>query len=107
MKSFGLHPEAYQDLNEIWEYIAADNIEAADRIVEEVFAAIGSLVAFPNQGFKRADLTSRPLRFHPVRNYVIVYAPDEQPLLVIAVLHGRRNPRTVAAILRGRRESQL
>jgi plasmid stabilization system protein ParE len=93
-------------LNEIWEYIAADNIEAADRIVEEVFAAISSLVAFPNQGFKRTDLTSRPLRFHTVRNYVIVYAPDEQPLLVIAVLHGRRNPRTVAAILRGRQESQ-
>jgi hypothetical protein len=32
----------------------------------------------------------------------IAYAPDERPLWVIAVLHGRRNPRVLAAILRGR-----
>jgi hypothetical protein len=33
---------------------------------------------------------------------MIAYAPDEYPLLVIAVLHGRRNPRVMAAILRAR-----
>jgi len=42
------------------------------------------------------------LRFQPVREYVIVYAPDEKPLAVIAVLHGRRNPRVLAAVLRSR-----
>ena len=31
--------------------------------------------------------------------YLIVYAPDEKPLWVVAVLHGRRNPRLMAAIL--------
>jgi len=33
---------------------------------------------------------------------LIVYAPDKQPLHVIAVVHGRRDPRVIAAILRGR-----
>jgi len=37
-----------------------------------------------------------------VRDYLIAYAPDECPLLVIAVLHGRRNPRVMAAILSAR-----
>jgi hypothetical protein len=37
-----------------------------------------------------------------VRDYSIVYAPDEKPLAVIALLHGRRNHRTIAAILRSR-----
>jgi hypothetical protein len=37
-----------------------------------------------------------------VRDYVIAYAPDEKLLAVIAVLHGRRNPRVIAAILRAR-----
>src|SRR5229473_2339404 len=32
MKEFVLHPEAYRDIQEIWEYIAADNLTAADRI---------------------------------------------------------------------------
>jgi plasmid stabilization system protein ParE len=26
-----LHPEAYTDLDEIWEFIAADSLDAADR----------------------------------------------------------------------------
>lgn len=57
---------------------------------------------FPRQGHKRADLTSRPLRFLLVREYLIAYAPDEKPLWVVAVMHGRRSPRVMAAILRGR-----
>ena len=31
-----------------------------------------------------------------------VYAPEELPLWVIAVMHGRRSPRVMAAILRSR-----
>jgi plasmid stabilization system protein ParE len=59
---------------------------------------------FPHQGHKRTDLTSRALRFCRVRDYLIAYAPDEKPLWVIAVIHGSRNPRVLAAILRGRQE---
>ena len=29
MSGFVLHPEAHKDLEEIWEHIAADNLEAA------------------------------------------------------------------------------
>jgi plasmid stabilization system protein ParE len=68
----------------------------------EIYEAIRALVPFPQQGHRRPDLTSRPLRFHPVRDFLIVYAPDEKPLVVLAVLHGRRNPRIIAAMLRGR-----
>jgi hypothetical protein len=42
------------------------------------------------------------LRFIVVREYLIAYAPEEKPLWVLAVLHGRRSPRVMAAILRGR-----
>jgi len=102
MSGFVLHPQAYTDLEEIWEYIAADSLDAADRVREEIYDAIQSLVPFPYIGHSRPDLTARPLRFQSVRDYVIAYAPDEKPLAVIAVLHGRRNPRVLAAILRGR-----
>ena len=102
MSGFVLHPQAYTDLEEVWEYIAADSLDAADRVREEIYEAIQSLVPFPYIGHSRPDLTARPLRFQSVRDYVIAYAPDEKPLAVIAVLHGRRNPRVLAAILRGR-----
>jgi toxin ParE1/3/4 len=102
MSEFVLHPAAVGDLEEIWEYIAADNLDGADRVREEIYDAIQSLVPFPYVGHARPDLTSRPLRFQTVRDYVIAYTPAEKPLAVVAVLHGRRNPRIVAAILRKR-----
>ena len=102
MTGYDFHPEAVLDLDEIWEFIAGDNPAAADRVIADILATLDKLVTFPNQGHKRPDLTSRPLRFTLVREYLIAYAPDEKPLWVIAVLHGRRNPRMMAAILRGR-----
>jgi plasmid stabilization system protein ParE len=77
MSGFVLHPQAYADLDEIWEYIAADNVDAADRIREEIYEAIQSTVPFPYIGHSRPDLTSKPLRFQVVREYVIAYAPEE------------------------------
>jgi plasmid stabilization system protein ParE len=40
MSGFVLHPDALTDLNEIWEYIAADNPGAAGRVLEEIYEAI-------------------------------------------------------------------
>jgi plasmid stabilization system protein ParE len=102
MTGYDLHPGARLDLDEIWEFIRADNLDAADRMIAEILSAIRALVPFPNQGYKRPDLTSRPLRFILVHEYLIAYAPDEKPLWVAAVMHGRRSPRVMAAILRGR-----
>ena len=102
MTGYDFHPEAALYLDEIWEFIAGDNLDAADRVIADILAALDKLVPFPNQGHKRPDLTSRPLRFSLVREYLIAYAPDEKPLWIVAVMHGRRSPRVMAAILRGR-----
>jgi len=59
-------------------------------------------VSSPEQGYRRPNLTSRQLRFKLVREYVIAYAPEKRPLWVMAVFHGRRSPRVMAAILKGR-----
>jgi len=102
MSGYALHPEAFADLDEIREYIAENSPDAADRMIIEIFEGIAGLVPFPRQGYRRPNLTSRPLRFKLVREYVIVYAPEKQPLSVVAIFHGRRSPRVMAAILRGR-----
>ncbi len=102
MSGFTFHPDAVSDLDDIWEFISADNLDAADRVVAEILSTIGNLVRFPGLGHKRPDLTSRPLRFALVREYLIAYAPDEKPLWVVAVIHGRRDPQIMAVTLRGR-----
>jgi plasmid stabilization system protein ParE len=97
-----LHPEVYGDLDEIYQYIDNFNHAAADRVLDEFLAAFDSLTLMPHQGFRRPDLTSRPLRFKVVRKYLIAYTPDQQPLWIVAVIDGRRSPRVIAALLRGR-----
>jgi toxin ParE1/3/4 len=99
---YALHLEAYADLEDIRYYIAQENPDAADRVISDIFDTLRSVVAFPHQGHRRPDLTSRPLRFILVREYLIAYAPEEKPLWVVAVIHARRNPRIMAAILRDR-----
>jgi plasmid stabilization system protein ParE len=101
---FILHSEEAQDITEIWKYIAAENVQAARRVRMDILEAIRNLVPLPHSGYRRHDLTSRPLRFWRVRNYLIAYAPDEKPLWVIAVMHGHRSPQVMAAILRGRED---
>ena len=77
MTGYDFHPEARVDIDEIWEFIRADNFDDDDRTITEISAAIRGLVGFPNQGHKRPDLTSRPLRFTVVAEYVIGYTPSE------------------------------
>jgi plasmid stabilization system protein ParE len=103
IQGFELHPGAASDITGIWEFIANDNPRAAGRVREGILDAIRRLVPFPQQGHLRADLTSRSLRYQTVHDYLIAYAPDEKPLLIVAVLHGRRSPRVIAAILKARK----
>lgn len=98
---FKLHPDASQDIIEIWEFIASNNTVAANNVSEQIFKTINLLVEFPDMGFRRPDLTSKPLRFQISGNYVIAYAPDKNPLLIVGV-DTRRNPRVLASILRNR-----
>ena len=104
MSGYALHPDAFADLDEIWEYIAENNLDAADRVLADIHDVLRTLAASPHIGHRRPDLTAQPLRFHVARDeYLVAYAPDEKPLWVVAIVHGRRNPRLMAAILRDRR----
>ena len=59
MTGYDLHPEAFDDIDEIAAYIGQDSPEAAHRVVDEIYNAIGGLVPFPHQGHRRTDLTNR------------------------------------------------
>src|SRR5690348_6569249 len=104
MIGYELHPEARADLDEIWDYIAAESVSASARVIEEFLQQFKSLAPFPHRGHRRPDLTSRPLRFIRVWDYLVAYAPERKPLCIIAVIHGHRSPRVMAAILRGRED---
>ena len=47
MSGYVLHPAAYDDLEDIWEYLAADNIDAADRVRDEIHEPSALCCLFP------------------------------------------------------------
>jgi plasmid stabilization system protein ParE len=77
-QGFELHPGAAQDITEIWQFIAEDSPPAATRFREDILEAIRKLASLPRQGRQRPDLTSQPLRFQTIRDYLIVYAPPRE-----------------------------
>jgi plasmid stabilization system protein ParE len=96
--AYQLTPRALSDLDDLWNYIAEDSVEAANRVESAILAACDSLARHPLLGSKRSEITPLPVRFWTVSrfpNFIVVYRPDTNPLQVIAVLHGKRNIRAV------------
>ncbi len=91
MKSFTLSPQAFLDIDEIWEFIAKDDMDAADRVRDEIFEAFGKLADMPGMGHLREDLAREPLRFWSVYSYLIIYRPESRPMEIVRVLHGARD----------------
>jgi antitoxin ParD1/3/4/toxin ParE1/3/4 len=91
MISYILAPEAVQDLHDLWDYIAAENVDAADRVIDALFAAFERLVAMPGLGHTREDLTDQPLRFWTVGAYLVIYRAEQTPIEIIAVARGGRD----------------
>ena len=91
MSAYTLGLDASLDLNDIWEYIAEDNPDAADRWIDRLFEAFHALARTPGLGHKREDLTSCPVLFWPVGSYLIIYRSGLRKIEVVAVTQGSRD----------------
>ena len=76
---------------EIWEYIAQDNMDAADCVTNEIHEAVVMLAKNPGLGHVRKDLTSKSVRFWPIYSYLIIYNPATHPLEIVRILSGYRD----------------
>lgn len=92
MKAYEFSPEARDDLQEIWVYIAGDNLAAADALEADIYRACELLAKSPHLGHRRTDLTDEPVLFWPVRGmYLVIYLRETQPLKIVRILHGARD----------------
>jgi plasmid stabilization system protein ParE len=91
MNEYVLGLDAELDLDEIWEYIAQDNIQAADRWIAKLFEAFDALARTPGMGHKREDLTTLPILFWPVGAYLILYRVKSERVEIVAVTQGARD----------------
>lgn len=91
-----LTEQAEADLDDLWAYIAANNPDAADRLVDAVLDGSRLHVRLPDSGRSRDDL--RPgIRCFVVSPYVVYYRHVEETIEVLRVLHGARDISSVFA----------
>ena len=96
MGKYFLSPEALEDLDTIWEYIAKDNPEAADRVVESAYRDCANLAAHPQLGplarFPNNDLPD--IRFFVLTdfpNYMIFYRITTDGVDIVRIFHGAQD----------------
>ncbi len=83
-------PKAYKDLFEIWNFIAADNIAAADAWIDKLNAQFLLLASHPLIGRVREEL-AKEIRSFPIGRYVIFYLPDTNGVTIVRILHSARD----------------
>ncbi len=96
MSGYVLAFDAEFDLDEIWEHIAADSIEADlidrnARWIEKLFDAFEALGRTPGVGHRHEDLTPHPVLFWPVGANLIIYRGERRPVEIVAVTQGSRD----------------
>ena len=88
--TFRYSQQAEDDLLQIHDHIAAHSIQAATRFVAHLHDNCVRLSEMPGVGVSRDKL--RPgLRQWVVSEYLILYRLDADGLLVVRIIHGRRN----------------
>jgi toxin ParE1/3/4 len=87
-----LAPQARAELDDIWDYITRESgsIAVADGVIDSIIDRFYLLGQYPHLGRARDDL--RPgLRSYPAGEYVIIYTIAGADMIILRVLHGRRD----------------
>jgi toxin ParE1/3/4 len=91
MSAYVFSEDADLDLDAIWEYIAQDNIDAADRWIVRLFETFEATARSPGIGHKREDFTDFSVLFFPVDAYLIVCRAISPTVEIVAVTQGARD----------------
>jgi toxin ParE1/3/4 len=81
---------ATKDLDEIWLFIAQDNLAAADKFVDSLTDSFPPLASFPRLGRSREDL-GPGLRSFPVKNCLVVYRLRKDSVEIARVIRAGRD----------------
>ena len=90
MKYPNFTTSARDDLREAWSYIAEHNVEAANRITEEIDEICIVLADNPMLGKTLAGEVEN-LRIFPCKQYGIFYTPTDYGVEIYRVLHSARD----------------
>ena len=91
MKKHFLSAGVAADLENIWDYIALDSTEAADRWIRRLFEMFEALARTPGMGHRRRDASDLDVLFWAVDRYLIIYRRVLDDIEIVAVTQGSRD----------------
>jgi len=88
-----LAPRAETDLDDIWSFVAKESgsLEIANRLIDTLTDRFFMLAGFPYVGRARDDDFGPGCRSVAVGEYVIVYCVENVDVLILRVVHVRRD----------------
>lgn len=88
-----LSPQAVADLDGIWYYVATESgsIETANHLIDSITERFFLLSRHPHLGRSRDEDLGISFRSFPVGEYLIVYDIEGGEVLILRVVHGRRD----------------
>ena len=84
--------EAERDLDRIFDYVLADDPDAAERLCDRIEARVLDLKSFPRLGRRGLRPGMRELVV-PGTPYVVIYRTHTGRVDILAVVHGARHRR--------------
>ena len=81
---------AAHDLDEVWFYIAQDNLAAADALIDAIEQCCRMLAGNPLMGRARSELAP-DVRSYSVKRYIAFYRPHSDGIELVRVLHSGRD----------------
>lgn len=91
MSRYILAADAERDLEEIWDYIAVQSVEAADAVANDFRMAFEKLAEHPGIGHRRDDVRNQRYRFWRVHRFIIAYFPATDSVQIVRVVGGQRD----------------
>jgi toxin ParE1/3/4 len=84
---------AEQDLSEIYEYVTADNIRAAERLLTRIEKDLNTLAKQPTLGRlpRDPDISRLGYRYLIIGEYLAFYRLEGSVILVYRIIHGARD----------------
>lgn len=77
---------AYNDIDNIFAFIANNNIKSAKKLIINFEKQFDILLKFPNSGFK-PDISQKDIRICVVaKNYQVVYKIDKSKVIILRIL---------------------
>jgi toxin ParE1/3/4 len=83
-------PRAIRDVDEIWQWIAAEDMAAAERWAMSIVEATDRLVEFRNSGAPRSELAPGA-RSIVVGRHLVLYRVGPDSVDIMRIVHGARD----------------